>query len=117
MCNKLAGHRMNETTKRAPSNKPPSYFWHPKAHPSEMLADPPRKIVSADGVHIVDAEGIRLLDAVAGLWNVNLGYSAKPIKDAIAEQLERMPYYSSFRGTTNQPAEDLARTIGSDRRV
>ena len=54
-----------------------------------MLADPPRKIVSAEGVHIVDAGGVRLLDAVAGLWNVNLGYSAKPIKEAIAEQLER----------------------------
>ena len=82
---------MNETMSSPPSNKPQSYFWHPKAHPTEMLADPPRKIVSAEGVHIVDAEGVRLLDAVAGLWNVNLGYSAKPIKDAIAEQLDRMP--------------------------
>ena len=30
------------------------------------------------------------------------------------EQLDRMPYYSSFRGTTNQPAEDLARTLIED---
>jgi putrescine---pyruvate transaminase len=105
---------MSGTISSAPSNKPQSYFWHPKAHPSEMLAEPPRKIVSAEGVHIVDGEGGRLLDAVAGLWNVNLGYSAKPIKEAIAEQLERMPYYSSFRGTTNQPAEDLARTLIED---
>src|SRR5262245_8869240 len=101
MCNKQPGNRMGGTA-RSTSGKPQSYFWHPKAHPSEMLADAPRKIMSAEGVHIVDAEGARLLDAVAGLWNVNLGYSAQPIKDAIARQLDVMPYYSSFRGSTNQ---------------
>jgi adenosylmethionine-8-amino-7-oxononanoate aminotransferase len=91
--------------------RPKSYFWHPKAHPLEMLNDPPRKIVRGEGVHVIDGDGVRLLDAVAGLWNVNLGYSAQPIKDAIAKQLELLPYYSSFRGTTNEPAEELARVL------
>jgi putrescine---pyruvate transaminase len=98
----------------ATGSKPRSYFWHPKAHPTEMLNDPPRKIVGGEGVYVTDSEGVRLLDAVAGLWNVNLGYSAQPIKDAIADQLDALPYYSSFRGTTNEPAEQLARTLVED---
>lgn len=102
---------MNATHRDALNAKRKSYFWHPKAHPLEMLSDPPRKIMSAEGVHITDSAGIRLLDAVAGLWNVNLGYSAQTIKDAITKQLDVMPYYSSFRGTTNEPAEELARIL------
>ena len=88
-----------------------SYFWHPKAHPAEMIAEPPRLIARAEDVHIVDGDGNRLLDACAGLWNVNLGYSAAPVKAAIAAQLDVLPYYSSFRGSTNQPAEELARML------
>ncbi len=76
-------------------------IWHPMAHPAEMEATPPRIIVSGDGVHIVDLDGRRVVDAVGGLWNVNLGYSNQPIKDAIAHQLAQLPYYSAFRGTTN----------------
>jgi putrescine---pyruvate transaminase len=101
-------------TARTAAAKPTSYFWHPKAHPLEMLNDPPRKIVRGDGVHVTDCDGHRLLDAVAGLWNVNLGYSAQPIKDAITQQLAQLPYYSSFRGTTNEPAEELARVLIED---
>ena len=75
--------------------------WHPMAHPAEMEAIPPRIIVSGEGVNIVDLEGKKVVDAVGGLWNVNLGYSNQPIKDAIARQLAELPYYSAFRGTTN----------------
>jgi adenosylmethionine-8-amino-7-oxononanoate aminotransferase len=91
-----------------------SYFWHPKAHPAALLAEPPRRIASAEGVHITDSRGARLLDAAAGLWNVNLGYSAEPIKKAIASQLDVLPYFSSFGGLTHGPAEELARTLIED---
>ena len=62
------------------------------------------------GVHVTDIEGRTLLDAVGGLWNVNLGYSAQPIKDAIAAQLDALPYYSGFRGTSTGPSIELAYT-------
>ncbi|MEZ5449924.1 MAG: hypothetical protein R3E89_13445 [Thiolinea sp.] len=45
-----------------------------------------------------------------GLWNVNLGYSCEPVKQAIADQLQQMPYYSSFRGTTTAPVVELGRS-------
>ncbi len=68
----------------------------------------PRIVSEADGVSIQDIDGHRVVDAVGGLWNVNLGYSCQPVKDAIAAQLEKMPYYSTFRGASNEPAIELS---------
>lgn len=84
------------------------HLWHPMAHPAEMLANPPRIIRSGEGVEIIDIHGNRVLDAVGGLWNVNLGYSAEPVKQAIRDQLEELPYYSVFRGTSNEPLIELS---------
>lgn len=83
-------------------------IWHPMAHPSDMRLNPPRVIMAGEGVRITDIAGRVLLDAVGGLWNVNLGYSCDPIKRAIADQLERLPYYSGFRGTSTGPSIELA---------
>ena len=83
-------------------------LWHPMAHPADMQANPPRIITSARGVEITDIHGKTVLDGVGGLWNVNLGYSCDPIKQAIKDQLDELPYYSTFRGTTNAPSIELA---------
>jgi adenosylmethionine-8-amino-7-oxononanoate aminotransferase len=92
-------------TKRATSNflreNNARQVWHPMAHPNEMEATPPHIIVSGEGVYVTDIDGRRVVDAVGGLWNVNLGYSNQAIKQAIAEQLAELPYYSAFRGTTH----------------
>jgi adenosylmethionine-8-amino-7-oxononanoate aminotransferase len=45
------------------------------------------------------------------LWNVNLGYSCQPVKDAIAAQLDALPYYSIFRGTSNDKVIELAEEL------
>lgn len=85
-----------------------SRFWQPMAHPADSRRNPPTVIVSAEGVHLTDSEGNRLLDAVGGLWNVNLGYSCAAVKEAIRAQLERLPYYNAFRGATNDRAVELS---------
>lgn len=82
--------------------------WHPMAHPAAMLANPPRIITSATGVRITDIDGHSAIDAVGGLWNVNLGFSCQPIKDAITAQLEQLPYYSIFGGTSHDAAIELS---------
>lgn len=84
------------------------HVWHPMAHPADMLAHPPRIISSASGVEITDIDGNTVLDGVGGLWNVNLGYSCDPIKKAISDQLDVLPYYSAFRGTSNEPLIELS---------
>ena len=65
------------------------HVWHPMAHPGEMRAQPPKIIHEAEGVEVIDVHGHRLLDAVGGLWNVNLGYSCEPVKKAMRDQLDR----------------------------
>ncbi|MCB2402833.1 aminotransferase class III-fold pyridoxal phosphate-dependent enzyme [Rhizobium ruizarguesonis] len=84
------------------------HVWHPMAHPAEMRANPPVIISGGEGTEIIDIDGKRLLDGVGGLWNVNLGYSCDPVKQAITAQLNELPYYSAFRGTTNGPLIELS---------
>ncbi len=84
------------------------HLWHPMAHPADSLANPPDIIVGGDGVRITDVDGNTVVDGVGGLWNVNLGYSCQPVKDAISQQLDRLPYYSIFRGTTNDLVIELS---------
>ncbi len=83
-------------------------IWHPMAHPRDMQAHPPRIIMKGEGIHVTDIEGRSVLDAVGGLWNVTLGYSCDPIKQAIINQLAELPYYSGFRGVSTGPAIELA---------
>ena len=84
------------------------HLWHPMAHPADSLANPPKIITEAQGVHITDIDGNQVLDAVGGLWNINLGYSCDVIKQAITDQLNRLPYYSTFKGTTNDALIELS---------
>jgi putrescine---pyruvate transaminase len=87
------------------------HMWHPMAHPADSLANPPKVIVGAEGVHLTDVDGRKMVDAVGGLWNVNLGYSCEPIKKAIADQLDKLAYYSAFRGTSTGPAIELSHML------
>jgi adenosylmethionine-8-amino-7-oxononanoate aminotransferase len=86
-------------------------FWHPMTAPSDSQKNPPAIIVGGKGVRITDIDGHEVVDAVGGLWNVNLGYSCDPIKAAIARQLEALPYYSTFRGTSNDQVIELAENL------
>lgn len=84
------------------------HMWHPMTHPADSLANPPKIITGGKDVRIVDVDGFETIDAVGGLWNVNLGYSCAPVKEAIAKQLEQLPYYSTFRGTSNDAVIELS---------
>jgi adenosylmethionine-8-amino-7-oxononanoate aminotransferase len=84
------------------------HLWHPMAHPGEMQANAPAIIQSAEGVHITDVDGHRMLDSAGGLWNINLGYSCEPVKQAMKDQLDTLPYYTIFRGTTTDVAIELS---------
>jgi adenosylmethionine-8-amino-7-oxononanoate aminotransferase len=87
------------------------HLWHPMAHPADMLANPPAIITGGQGCVVQDVDGQNLIDAVGGLWNVNLGYSCDPVKSAITEQLNELPYYSTFRGTTNDKVIHLSEML------
>ena len=86
-------------------------LWHPMGHPGDMQANAPTIIESAEGSSITDIDGHTVVDAVGGLWCANLGYSNEKVKQAIADQLAKLPYYSAFAGTTNPPAIEAAHAV------
>ncbi|MEM8660648.1 MAG: aminotransferase class III-fold pyridoxal phosphate-dependent enzyme, partial [Pseudomonadota bacterium] len=81
---------------------------HPYTDFSTFFEEGSQVIVGADGVHVEDAEGKRYLDAIGGLWCVNIGHGRREMADCIAEQVMSMQYYNPFGHTTNAPASLLA---------
>ena len=83
---------------------------HPFSTLAEMTA-PPLVIHSAEGITVMDARGRQLIDGSAGLWCVNVGYGRSEIVDAVATQMNRLPFFHSFNGVANEPAAQLAARI------
>ncbi|TBU96949.1 aspartate aminotransferase family protein [Phytopseudomonas dryadis] len=71
----------------------------------------PRIITRADGVYLWDSEGNKILDAMAGLWCVAIGYGRKELADAASRQMQELPYYNLFFQTATPPALELAKAI------
>lgn len=67
-------------------------LWHPMRQHRGGAAGEPRRFVSGEGVYLVDDRGERVLDAVAGIWCVNVGYGREELADAAREQMARLPY-------------------------
>ncbi len=54
-----------------------------------------------------------MLDAMSGLWCVNVGYGRRELADAAHHQMMTLPFYNSFFQTTNVPAVELAAKLAS----
>lgn len=70
-----------------------------------------RIITRAEGCVITDGDGIEILDGMAGLWCVNVGYGREELAKAAHAQMLELPYYNSFFKTANPPAVQLAARI------
>jgi putrescine---pyruvate transaminase len=77
----------------------------------QLAENGPRIITKADGVYLWDSEGNKILDAMAGLWCVAIGYGRKELADAAAKQMQELPYYNMFFQTATPPALELAKAI------
>jgi len=72
-----------------------------------------RIITHAEGCYIHDGDGNRILDGMAGLWCVTVGYGRDELAEIAREQMLELPYYNSFFKTANAPAIMLADKISS----
>ncbi|WP_337055983.1 aspartate aminotransferase family protein [Pseudomonas sp. USHLN015] len=70
-----------------------------------------RIITKADGVYIWDSEGNKILDAMAGLWCVNVGYGREELVQAATRQMRELPFYNLFFQTAHPPVIELAKAI------
>jgi adenosylmethionine-8-amino-7-oxononanoate aminotransferase len=66
-------------------------------------------IVGGQGSTVIDADGTEYLDAMAGLWCVNIGYGRSELADLAAEQMRQLPYFPHT--AMNLPAASLAEKI------
>ena len=73
-----------------------------------LATDSGKKIlVEGNGVIVKDIDGNEYIDALAGLWLVNVGHGRQEIGDAMARQAGTLAYASSTQATTI-PAIQLA---------
>jgi adenosylmethionine-8-amino-7-oxononanoate aminotransferase len=84
------------------------HFIHPYTDFSTFAQEGSQVISKASGMHVTDNQGNQFVDAIAGLWCVNIGHGRTEIADAAAEQIRKMDYYNPFGHSTNEPASELA---------
>jgi adenosylmethionine-8-amino-7-oxononanoate aminotransferase len=66
-------------------------------HFTNMRGHEPPIIVRGDGCYLEDVHGNRYLDALAGLFSVNLGYGyGEEIGQAALEQMRELPFYTNW---------------------
>ncbi len=85
-----------------------AHHVHPFTNHAELAAKGVRVVTRAEGAYLWDSDGNQLLDGLAGLWSVNVGYGRKELADAAYRQLLDLPYYNTFFQSTNPPAVELA---------
>ncbi len=72
------------------------HHLHPFTDHKELRAAGSRIITRAEGPYIYDSEGAEILDGMAGLWCVNVGYGREELAEAAYKQMKELPYYNSF---------------------
>ena len=85
-----------------------SHHLHPFTDFQALNKKGSRIITKAEGVYLEDSDGRRILDGMAGLWCVNLGYGRQELVDAATRQMQQLPYYNLFFQTSHPPAAELA---------
>jgi adenosylmethionine-8-amino-7-oxononanoate aminotransferase len=86
-----------------------AHLLHPLHHPS--LHQTPKIWVEGRGTTIRDADGRDYLDGLAGLWNVNVGHGRRELAEAAMAQMATLAYCSSYAGSSNHPAIELAERL------
>ena len=72
-----------------------------------------RIITRAEGCIIYDGDGAAILDGMAGLWCVQVGYGREELAAAAYDQMLELPYYNTFFRTVAPPTVMLAAKVAS----
>ena len=71
----------------------------------------PRIITRGKGVHLWDSEGNKILDGMAGLWCIAIGYGREELVEAASKQMRELPFYNTFFQTAHPPVLELAKAL------
>jgi putrescine aminotransferase len=90
-----------------------AHHIHPFTDTGALNKKGARVIAKAEGVYLWDSEGNKILDGMAGLWCVAMGYGRTEFAEVAKAQMNELPYYNTFFQTTHLPAAKLAEEIAS----
>jgi putrescine---pyruvate transaminase len=88
-----------------------AHYLHPFTDFKSLAAKGSRVITRADNIYLWDSDGHKILDAMSGLWCVNVGYGRRELIDAATQQMSTLPFYNSFFQTATPPAIELAELL------
>jgi putrescine aminotransferase len=88
-----------------------AHFLHPFTDHGSLARKGARIITQAENIYLTDSDGHRILDAMSGLWCVNVGYGQRALVDAAAKQMTQLPFYNAFFQTATPPAIELAELL------
>ena len=100
-------------TLKSLQKKDRDHHLHPFTDHLQLSEKGTRVITKGKGVYIWDAEGHQILDAMSGLWCVNLGYGREELTQAAYKQMQELPYYNNFFQCTHPPAIELSSKLGT----
>ena len=88
-----------------------AHFLHPFTDPKVLAEKGVRVIEKADNIYLWDTDGKKILDAMAGLWCMTVGYGQPTLIDAATRQLKQLAFYNAFFQTSTPPAIELAELL------
>ena len=88
-----------------------AHFLHPFTDFAALAKKGSRIITKAENIYLQDSEGHKILDAMSGLWCVNVGYGQQALVDAATRQMKELPFYNAFFQTATPPAIELAELL------
>jgi putrescine aminotransferase len=106
-----AGTRASRRTTKEWQEADTAHFLHPFTDFKSLAAKGSRIIERAENIYLWDSEGNKILDAMSGLWCVNVGYGQQALIDAATKQMHELPFYNAFFQTATPPAIELAELL------
>jgi L-2,4-diaminobutyrate transaminase len=89
------------------------FVFHPFTQLDQHAGSDAPVIVEGEGATLRDSQGRSYLDAMAGLWCVNVGYGRRELAEALHDEALRLGYYHAFSSmATDTPALLAERVIG-----
>ena len=101
---------LNRTTKQW-QDIDTAHHLHPFTDYKSLAKEGTNVIVKADGAHLTNTDDKQFLDAMSGLWCVNVGYGRKNLADVAYKQMQELPYYNSFFKSATAPSIELAQQL------
>ena len=90
-----------------------AHHIHPFTDMAALNAKGVRVITRAEGVWLEDSVGEKLIDGMAGLWCVQLGYGREDLARAAYEASKTLGYYNAFFQTTHPYVTELAAKLAT----